>query len=154
MSETANPLKLHALDREGLNVVSAHFQDACVKREDMTYLAQQKRFVVGALRYDWAASKAGVEERVGSVLRFDRVLRVAHLGMQDRKPGEVLNLLGMTFEEIESPSGMVFLAFADGAIVRLDVECLEVDLRDVGPRAPACECVGHALTRADANESL
>ena len=31
---------------------------------------------------------------------------------------------------------MVFLAFADGAVVRLEVECLEAELRDVGPRAP------------------
>jgi len=153
MTEARSALKLHALDREGLAVISAHFQDACVKREEMTYIAGQKRFVLGALRFDWVAAESGVEERVGSVLRFDRVLRVSHLGLQDRKPGEVLNLLGMTFEKTEAPSGMVFLAFADGAIVRLDVECLEVDLRDVGPRAPACECAGHTLTRAELNES-
>ena len=154
MSETASALKLYALDREGLSVVSAHFQDACVKREEMSYIPRQKRFVLGALRYDWAAAKSGLEERVGSVLRFDRVLHVSHLGLDHRKPGDVLNLLGITFKRTEDPSGWVFLAFADGAIVRLDVECLEVELCDVGPRAPACECAGHALTRAETNESV
>ena len=42
---------------------------------------------------------------------------------------------------------MILLAFADGAMVRLDVECVEVELRDMGPRVPAEECPGHALTR-------
>jgi hypothetical protein len=85
----------------------------------------------------------------GSVLRFDRVLGVSHLGLTDRDEGAVLNLLAVTFEKTDSPSGMALLAFADGAIVRLEVECLEAELRDVGPRRPAQECPGHALTRAE-----
>lgn len=142
-------LKLYALDREGLAVISAHAQDVCVKRADMSYLPQQRRFVLGGMRYDWAAAKQGREERVGSVLRFDRVLHVSHVGLEEHEPQEVLNLLGVTFEKTESPSGMVFLAFADGAVVRLEVECLEVELCDVGPRTEACACQGHALTRAE-----
>ena len=142
-------LKLYALDREGLQVISAHVQDVCVKRADMVYLPKQNRFVLGGMRYDWAGAEEGREERVGSVLRFDRVLKVAHLGLKEHDTSEVLNLLGVTFEKTETPSGIVFLAFADGAIVRLEVECLEVELRDVGPRAKACECQGHMLTRAE-----
>ena len=60
-------LKLYALDREGLSVISAHAQDACVRREDMTYLPGQRRFVLGALRYDWIGAKHGIDERVGTV---------------------------------------------------------------------------------------
>ena len=143
------PLKLLALDREGLQVISAHMQDVCVKRGDMTFLPRHKRFALAGMRYDWASAKFGVEERVGTVLCFDRVLKVAHLGLNDHAPEDVMNLLGVTFEKTEAPSGMVFLAFADGALVRLEVECLEVELRDVGPRTAACECAGHALTRAE-----
>src|SRR5947209_9433824 len=129
-------LKLYALDREGLSVISAHAQDSCVRRHDMTYLPQQKRFVLGALRYDWIGAKHMLDERVGSVLRFDRVLKVSHLGLDD-DASKVRNLLGITFEKTEPPSGLVFLTFADGAIVRLDVECLEAELLDVGPRIAA-----------------
>jgi len=149
-SETQDAgLKLIALDREGLQVISAQMQDVCVRRSDMTFLPKHKRFALHGMRYDWAGAEHGVEERVGSVLCFDRVLKVAHLGLNDHAPTDVMNLLGVTFEKTEPPSGMVFLAFADGAIVRLEVECLEVELRDVGPRAAARECAGHALTRAD-----
>jgi hypothetical protein len=152
MTQTATrdaSLKLHALDREGLQVISAHLQDVCVKRGDMTFLPRHKRFALSGMRYDWVSAEYGVEERVGSLLCFYRVLKVAHLGLNDHAPGDVMNLLGVTFEKTEPPSGMVFLTFADGAIVRLEVECLEVELRDVGPRAAACECAGHALTRAE-----
>jgi len=149
MSRSHFALKLVALDREGLNVISAHAQDTCLSREDMSFLPQQKRFVLAGMRYDWAGVKQGLDERIGSVLRFDRVLRVSHLGLADRDNDSVLNLLAVTFERTEPPSGMVFLSFADGAIVRLEVECLEAELRDVGPRAPACECPGHALTKAE-----
>jgi hypothetical protein len=102
------------------------------------------------MRFDWAGAKEGRNERVGSVLRFDRVLAVSHLGLADRNEDAVLNLLAVTFEKTDPPSGMALLAFADGAVVRLKVECLEAELRDVGPRRPAEECPGHALTRADA----
>src|SRR5580704_10570250 len=136
MSSAPVNLKLHALEREGLEVISAHIQDACVRREDMTYLPKQNRFVLGALRYDWIGAKHALDERVGAVLRFDRVLKVAHLGLEG-ETGAVRNLLGVIFEKTEEPSGLVFLTFGDGAMVRLEVECLEAELRDVGPRKAA-----------------
>src|ERR1700685_2499082 len=119
MSNSATELKLVALDREGLAVISAHVQDTCVRRDDMTWLPRQKRFVLSGMRYDWAGAELGPEERVGTVLRFDRVLAVSHLGLADKRPGDGLNLLAVTFEKTEAPSGIVFLSFADGAIARL-----------------------------------
>jgi hypothetical protein len=150
MATSSNLLKLVALDREGLGVISAHVQDSCLRRADMTWLPGRKRFLLGAMRFDWAGAKEGRAERIGSVLRFERVLKVSHLGLAGRDEDQVLNLLAVTFEKTDPPSGMVLLAFADGAIVRLEVECLEAELRDVGPRRPAQECPGHALTSAEA----
>ena len=150
MQESDTELKLVALEREGLDVISAHVQNTCVRREDMAWSPKQKRFVLSGMRYDWVGAKSGLEERVGTVLRFERVLGVSHLGLADKRPDDGLNLLAVTFEKTEPPSGMVFLTFADGSVARLEVECLEAELRDVGPRQPACECPGHALTRAEA----
>ena len=141
-------LKLVALDREGLGVISAHIQDTCVKRVDMTWLPKQRRFLIAGMRYDWVGAKAGPEERVSSVLRFDRVLKVSRLGLVDSDA--TLNLLGMTFERTDPPAGIIILAFADGALVRLDVECVEAELRDMGHRIPAQACPGHALTDSSA----
>jgi hypothetical protein len=150
MAAHAQALKLVALDREGLGVISAHIQDTCVKRVDMTWLPKQRRFLVAGMRYDWVGAKTGPEERVSSVLRFDRVLKVSHLGLTEIDPDATLNLLGMTFEKTEPPAGIIILAFADGALVRLDVECVEVELRDMAHRVPAQACPGHALTASSA----
>jgi hypothetical protein len=143
-------LKLLALDREGLKVISAHVQNTCVKRSGMAWLPKQRRFVLGGMRYDWVGAKTGPAERVSSVLRFDRVLRVSHLGLSDKDKDAPLNLLAVRFEKTDPPAGMIILAFADGALVRLDVECVEAELRDLGDRVPAEACPGHALTGAAA----
>ena len=143
-------LKLLALDREGLGVISAHAQNTCLRRSDMAWLPKQARFVLAGMRYDWVGAKTGPAERVSSVLRIDRVVKVSHLGLGDKDRDAPLNLLAVTFEKTDPPAGMIFLAFADGGLVRLDVECVEVELCDMGRRVPAEQCPGHALTHATA----
>ncbi len=146
----AKALRLIALDREGLGVISAHAQNTCVMRGDMAWLPRQRRFVVAGMRYDWVGAKTGPAERVASVLRFDRVLKVSHLGLKHMDGDATLNLLAVAYEKTDPPAGMIILAFADGALVRLEVECVEVELRDMGLRRPADACAGHALTDTSA----
>jgi hypothetical protein len=150
MDDRVATLKLIALDREGLEVISAHVQNTCVKRSDMAWLPRQHRFVVAGMRYDWVGAKTGPAERVASILRFDRVLKVSHLGLDRLDSEATLNLLALTFEKTDPPAGMIILAFADGELVRLEVECVEVELRDMGLRLPAEACPGHALTDTSA----
>jgi hypothetical protein len=145
MSEAATDLKLIALDGEDLAVISAHVQDAFVRRGEIAYLSGQKRFALGAWRYDWAGSASGRKERVGAVLRFDRVLKVSQIGLAGLKPDATLNLLAVSFDENDPPAGIVTLTFSGGAAIRLRVECLESELRDIGPRRPVKACPGHAL---------
>ncbi len=140
-------LKLLALDREGLSVISAHAQNTCVRRSNMAWFPRQHRFVVAGMRYDWVGAKTGPAERVSSVLRFDRVLKVSHLGLTHAED-DTLNLLAVTFEKTDPPAGMIILAFADGALLRLNVECVEVELCDMGLRTAAEACPGHALSDA------
>ena len=65
----------------------------------MAWLPRQRRFVVAGMRYDWVGAKTGPAERVASVLRFDRVLKVSHLGLRRMEPEATLNLLAVTFEK-------------------------------------------------------
>ena len=102
MTAAADRLKLIALDREGLDVISAHAQNTCVKRADMVWLPKQRRFVVAGMRYDWVRAQAGPAERVSSVLRFDRVLKVSHLGLGDADEEATLNLLARHVPEDRS----------------------------------------------------
>jgi hypothetical protein len=145
MQDAPTDLKLIALDGEDLAVISAHVQDALVRRSEMTYLAGQKRFALGAARYDWAADAAGRKERVGAALRFDRVLKVTQIGLSGLRPEAILNLLAVSLDERDPPAGVVTLTFSGGAAVRLEVECVEGELRDIGPRQQVKVCPGHAL---------
>ena len=49
-------LKLVALDRDDMEVVSAHLQDAVVKVADVHWRPAEKRLVIGLSRFDWEAA--------------------------------------------------------------------------------------------------
>ena len=54
-------------------------------------------------------------------------------GIDMRRKDAVLALLAVSFEPAEAPAGSVTLHFADGAAIRLEVECIEAELKDLGP---------------------
>ncbi len=127
-------LKLAALDAEDLAVISAHLQDAVLQRGDMTWLPAQRRFVLVARRFDWAAPEGTPPRRRLTGLHFERVLGVKARGLAPDTPSaEPLELLAITFEPRDPPSGCATLVFAGGAAIRLDLECIEVRMRDLGP---------------------
>lgn len=127
-------LKLIALDEEDLAIVSAHLQDAVVKTDDMGFLPRVQRFAMLLNRFDWdqnVCANQKVRRRTG--LHFERVHAVQCRGMDEARRTGVLNLLAVTFIPDDLPSGHVLLTFSGGAEVRLEVECIEASLRDLGP---------------------
>lgn len=151
--DSDHPLRLIAFDQEDLEVVSAHLQDALARVGDMAWLPEQDRFVLGLSRFDWVSAEAGQCERAVAALRFERVRTVRQNGVPQREPNTVLNLLSISFEPTDAPAGVVLLTFSGGAALRLDVECLEAHLRDLGPRWTARSRPGHALDAGPAQGS-
>jgi hypothetical protein len=129
------PIKFFALDKDDLDVVSTHLQDAEVKVADVHWRPQEKRLVLAVDRFDWMAAVASTPElrRCRSALRFDRVLACKCKHVDPAGKDGVLNLLAVEFEETQAPAGVVTLFFAGGPVLRLEVECLEVELADIGP---------------------
>lgn len=128
-------LKLIALDREDLRVLSCHLQDAVIRVGDMAYLKQDMRFAAIANRFDWEGitqADNGIYERRRTGLRFERVKAAQVQNVDLKQKDLVLALLAVTFEVGEDPSGVIILHFAGGGAVRLDVECIEAELRDLG----------------------
>ncbi|ABS66479.1 conserved hypothetical protein [Xanthobacter versatilis] len=127
-------LKLIALDDEDLAIFSAHLQDAVVKTVDMGFLPRLQRFAMVLNRFDWdqqVCANETVRRRTG--LHFERVRDVKCRNMEEARRTGVLNLLAVTFIPGELPSGFVLLTFSGGAEVRLEVECIEAGMRDLGP---------------------
>jgi hypothetical protein len=136
MISTMADLKLMALDADDLSVISAHLQDAVVKVADLAYLPREKRFAALLNRFDWAdAVKDGPHNfaRRRAALRFERVLSAQLSGIDLKNTGRVLNLLAIGFEPREAPEGDVTLVFADNGAIRLRVECVEAEMKDLGP---------------------
>lgn len=126
-------LNLIALDRDDLEVVSAHLQDAVLKVADLAYIPAEKRFALAVNRFDWEEPEADPPRRRRTAVHFERVLSAKRAGFDPAALGTVLNILAVTFKETDAPAGIVAIAFSGGAAIRLDVECLEAAMRDLGP---------------------
>jgi hypothetical protein len=142
MAETA-PLKLVVLDADDLATVSAHLQDAVARVGDMAYLPNEKRFAMLLNRFDWTTAGQPEPRRKRAGFHFERVLAAKMRGIDLAKHDEVLNLLAVEFQEGEAPSGAVTLHFSGNGAIRLEVECLEAALSDLGPQWPAHQCPKH-----------
>jgi hypothetical protein len=127
-------LKLIALDADDLAVISAHVQDALVQTSDIIWRQGEKRLVLGMNRLDWEQTLAGETSprRLIAALRFDRVLACKSRNINLEAPETALELLGIEFHAGDPPSGSAVLLFSHGGVLRLDVECLECELTDLG----------------------
>ncbi|RYE78285.1 MAG: DUF2948 family protein [Hyphomicrobiales bacterium] len=124
-------LKLLALDSEDLDVISATTQDAIVRVGDMGYAKADKRFALLMNRYAWEEQgKKGLRKR--TALHFDRVEAVQAAGINLEAREGVLDLLAIRFAATNDPAGTVELSFAGGGTLRLEVECLEARMQDLG----------------------
>ncbi len=137
MSAKVDELKLVALDRDDIEIISAHVQDALVRVADILWQAREHRFVMAVSRFDWigAEAKDGGKpdyRRCRTALRFERVLTCKCRGLDQFDKSAQLNLLAVEFAERDTPAGVVTMTFSGGGVIRLDVECLEAELADLG----------------------
>lgn len=147
-------LKLVALDKDDIEIVSAHVQDALVKVADIWWQPRDHRFVMALNRFDWmnAADAKGAQcpddvaadyRRCRTALRFERVTACKCRALDQSDKNAVLNLLAVEFAERDSPAGTVTLTFSGGGAIRLEVECLEAELVDLGEVFAAALCPDH-----------
>ena len=166
MNSCTDELKLVALDKDDIEVVSAHMQDAVVKVGDIFWQPHGHRLMMALNRFDWmsvadakTAAKSATEtdknntdtktattagyRRCRTVLRFERVNACKCRNLDQTDKDARLNLLAVEFDEADAPGGIVWLIFSGGGVIRLDVECLEAELADLGEVSVAARCPDH-----------
>lgn len=141
------PLNLGALDSEDLQVISSLVQDAVLPVSEMSWRPKDRRFALLVNRFRWedeGRDRHG-SERVQSLLVIDHVLRVASQGVNPHEKEMILALLSISFEPGEDGAGQLQLTLAGDGAIRLDVEALEVTLKDVTRpyRAPSGKAPDH-----------
>ena len=151
MNGTVDELKLVALDRDDIAVVSAHLQDALVRVGDIFWQPHEHRFVMALNRFDWVAAADARPahgqkpdyRRCRTALRFDRVISCKCRGIDQSDKEARLNLLAVEFTEGDAPAGAVTMTFSGCGVIRLEIECLEAELADLGESFVAEACPNH-----------
>lgn len=136
----AKKLKLRAQDEEDLRVVSACLQDALIAVGDMSYLKDDRRFVLVANRFCWEAAPCDEAtdlspddcfERVHTGLRFENVTAVRQRGIDKLDAAQLLELLTIQIE-----GDALVLVFAGDTAIRLETAqplCFIEDLDEPWP---------------------
>jgi hypothetical protein len=139
-------LKLVALDRDDVDVISTHLQDAVVKVGDIHWEPAARRLTLELNRFRWEAQDR--TERVRAGLQVGCVLSVKARRIRRGAKDAVLELLALRFEPGEAPGGRVVFEFADGGDLSAEVECLEAVLADLSGAWPARRAPSHDRERA------
>ncbi len=126
------PLRLIALDADDLTILSAHVQDAVVKVGDLVWLPGEKRFAMMMRRFDWEGAGEGQHRRRLTAMHFDRVTSLKTLNIDPQAKDEALSLLAVTWTAMDAPGGELVLTFSGGAALKLQAECIEAQLKDLG----------------------
>lgn len=130
------PLRLKALDADDLTVISSLTQDAIFPATEMKWDRKARRFALLLNRFRWEddANVKGARrqvERVQSVLAIEDVMHVQTQGVPAGDADTVLALLAIAFEPAEDGTGRIELTLSGDGAIGIDVEALEVVLRDV-----------------------
>jgi Protein of unknown function (DUF2948) len=139
----SNRLKLRGEDEEDLRTISAILQDALVPVAEMTFIPEQRRFVLVANRFRWEAAPdpilaaaaadqaqnaavSPIFERVLTGICFEGVSTVRLKNIDRRRGSRILELLQIGWE----PGGIMLMFAGDSAIL-LETPSINCRLDDI-----------------------
>jgi hypothetical protein len=123
-------LRLLAEDADDLAVISAALQDAVARIGDIHWERPERRLTIALNRFRWEALE-GSGERVRAAVQLGGVMAVRARNLRPDASDGVVQLLAVTFEAREAPGGVITFAFADGADLAAEVECVDAALADL-----------------------
>ncbi len=127
-----SPLKLTATDPEDLTVISACLQDAVTIASEINYVPRERRFAAVFSRFRWEDNhRDGAKRWVKAGVHFNGVLAVQQKDVS-RSSDQVLELLALSATPGTDGAASLQLDFAGGSSVRLNCECIDVTLTDIG----------------------
>jgi hypothetical protein len=125
------PLRLVAFTVDDLEVISTMTQDAVFPSSEMILNSEKRRFAILLNRYLWEKNKSKNAERAQAVLAFEDVKNVQTQNINKSNNNLALCLLNISFKAEEDGMGTIQIILSGGGKIRLQVEALEVSLRDV-----------------------
>ena len=149
-------LSLTAMTNEDLVILSTLSQDAIIKTSNMTWARRKRRFIILMNRFCWELNdfsnlKNEDYKRVNCIMSFDTVLSVKSKGIEQSKADIILSLLMIKNHDSKHGERSIELVFSGGGNITLEVECVEVILKDVSDpfKSAASNIPNHFDTESD-----
>lgn len=130
------PLTLRAEAEDDLPVIAALTQDAVLTAGDIVWDAKRRQIAFLINRFRWE-DRANAErekrpyERVRSLLVVSDVQKIASSGFDRKDHDLVLSLLDLHWQSGADGTGTLLVTLSGDGEIRIETECLSVDLRDV-----------------------
>ena len=130
------PLNLGAQDAEDLQVISSLTQDAVLTVDDLKWSRAERQVVFLLKRFRWedvelAKQQGRDPERVQSLLVIQNATGLASQGIDRKQVDIVLSLMSVEFSGAEDGVGDLILTFSGDGALKVQVDGLDVVLRDV-----------------------
>ena len=129
-------INLAAQNEEDLLIFSTLCQDSIIKISNIKWAKKSKRFYLLLTRLCWELNHfSNIEDtslkRVNSILIFDNVLSVKSKGIRQSKSNMIISLLTFNYNFSCFEKQSIDLIFSGEAQITIDIECIEVFLKDV-----------------------
>ena len=130
------PLNLGAQDAEDLQVISSLTQDAVLTVDDLKWSRAERQVVFLLKRFRWedvelAKQQGRDPERVQSLLVIQNATGLASQGIDRKQADIILSLMSLEFSGAVDGVGDLILTFSGDGALKVQVDGLDVALRDV-----------------------
>ena len=131
----ATNLKLLASSDKDLRVIAAHLQDALVSIKDIANLKKNRIFLIQLNRFMWEDVEKGLfrkNKRIRTVVKFENVTNVSSKNINLNYDKRFLDFLTIESNLLPDKSYELNLIFSGNAIIKINVEVIDVTLDDQG----------------------
>jgi len=129
-------LNIGAFDTRDLEIVSSLVQDSILPANEIKWLPNSDNLALLINRFRWEdkdlkLSQGKIVERVQSLLMISHVKSVASSGFSPKQKDKVLSILSVSFDGDDGGFGNVLIILSGHGGIRIGVDALEINLRDV-----------------------
>ena len=129
-------LNIGAFDKSDLEIVSSLIQDSILPVNEIKWLSTSNKLALLINRFRWedknlASSQDREVERVQSLLVISHVKNISSSGFSPKQRDKILSVLSTSFNGEDGGSGNILFVFSGNAGIRVEVDALEINLRDV-----------------------
>ena len=129
-------LNIGAFDKSDLEIISSLLQDSILPASEIQWLPSSNKLAFLVNRFRWEdkeieLSQDKTGERVQSLLMISHVKSISSSGFSPKQKDKVLSILSISFDGDDGGFGNVLIILSGNGGIRVGVDALEINLRDV-----------------------